>query len=84
MQPGQAVDVLLRALGVGAEHIPPGAEERAGLYRSVLAQISDPVLVIADDASSGPQVRPLLPGAGPHTVVVTSRRMLAGPGCPAI
>ena len=28
---------LLRALGVAAEHIPPTAEERTGLYRLVLA-----------------------------------------------
>ena len=83
VQPGQALDALLRALGVAAEHIPPGAEERAGLYRSALAQINDPVLIIADNASSEAQVRPLLPGPGPHRVVVTSRHTLAGsvPGC---
>ena len=80
VQPGQALDALLRALGVPAEHIPPGAEERAGLYRSVLAQISDPVLIIADNASSEAQVRLLLPGPGPHRVVVTSRHTLAGLG----
>ena len=79
-QPGQALDALLRALGVPGEHIPPGAEERAGLYRSVLAQISDPVLIIADNASSEAQVRLLLPGPGPHRVVVTSRHTLAGLG----
>ncbi len=80
VEPGQALDALLRALGVPAEHIPPTAEERAGLYRSVLAEISDPVLVIADNASSEAQVRPLLPGAGPHKVLVTSRHTLAGLG----
>ena len=37
VEPAQALDALLRALGVPAEHIPPGVEERAGLYRSVLA-----------------------------------------------
>ena len=40
VQPGQALDALLRALGIPGEHIPSGAEERAGLYRSVLAQIN--------------------------------------------
>ena len=80
VEPAQALDTLLRALGVAAEHIPPGADERAGLYRSVLAQISEPVLVIADNASSEAQVRPLLPGHGPHRVVVTSRHTLAGLG----
>jgi hypothetical protein len=72
VEPGQALDALLRALGVPAEHIPPTAEKRAGLYRSVLAEVSDPVLVIADNASAEAQVRLLLPGAGPHKMVVTS------------
>ena len=77
-EPGQALDALLRALGVPAEHIPPSAEERAGLYRSALAQVTEPVLVIADNASSEAQVRPLLPGTGPHKVMITSRHTLAG------
>jgi tetratricopeptide (TPR) repeat protein len=78
VEPAQALDALLRALGVAAEHIPPTAEERAGLYRSVLAQIIEPVLVIADNTSFEAQVRPLLPGGGPHKVLVTSRHTLAG------
>ena len=80
VEPAQALDALLRALGVPAEHIPPGVEERAGLYRSVLVQVTEPVLVIADNASSEAQVRPLLPGTGPHKVLVTSRHTLAGLG----
>ena len=80
VEPSQALDALLRALGVPAEHIPPTVEERAGLYRSVLAQIGGPVLVIADNASAEAQVRPLLPGTGPHKVLVTSRHTLAGLG----
>jgi tetratricopeptide (TPR) repeat protein len=80
VEPDQALDALLRALGVAAEHIPPGAEERAGLYRSRLAQVSGPVLIIADNASFEAQVRPLLPGPGPHRVMVTSRHTLAGLG----
>ena len=42
-----------------------------------MAQIKDPMLVIADNASSEAQVRPLLPGAGRHKAVVTSRHTLA-------
>jgi hypothetical protein len=80
VEPPQALDALLWALGVPAERIPPTVEERAGLYRSMLAQISEPVLVIADNASTEAQVKPLLPGAGPHKVVVTSRHTLAGLG----
>ena len=80
VQPGQALDALLRALGIRGEHIPETAEQRAGLYRSVLAQIADPVLVVADNASAEAQVRPLVPGPGPHRVVITSRHTLAGLG----
>jgi tetratricopeptide (TPR) repeat protein len=80
VEPGQALDALLRALGVRAEDVPPHAEARAGLYRSVLAKISDPVLLIVDNASSEAQVRPLLPGTGQHKVVVTSRDTLPGLG----
>jgi tetratricopeptide (TPR) repeat protein len=77
VEPAQALDALLRALGVPAEHIPRTVEERAGLYRSVLAEIRDPVLVIVDNASAAAQVRPLLLGTGPHKMVITSRHTLA-------
>ena len=80
VQPAQALDALLRALGIPAEHIPPGTEQRAGLYRSALTQVTDPVLVVADNASAEAQVRLLLPGPGPHRVLVTSRHTLAGLG----
>jgi hypothetical protein len=78
--PGQALDSLLRAMGVAAEHIPPTEEERAGLYRSILANIGRPVLVIVDNAHSEAQARPLLPGVGAHRVLVTSRHTLGGLG----
>jgi hypothetical protein len=51
VEPAQALDALLRALRVRAEDIPPGAEQQAGLYRSVLAQATGPVLMVADNAS---------------------------------
>ena len=40
--------------------------------------MSEPVLAIADNASSEAQVRSLLPGAGAHRVMVTSEQTLAG------
>jgi len=78
VSPGEVLDAMLWALGVPGEHIPAGAEERAVLYRSVLARTDDPVLVIADDVSSEAQVRSLLPGEGRHKLLVTSRDILAG------
>ena len=78
VEPGRALDAMLRALGVPGDRIPPGPEERSSLYRSVLAGITDPVLIIADNAAAETQVRPLLPGSGPHKVLVTSRHTQAG------
>ncbi|MBL1085733.1 tetratricopeptide repeat protein [Streptomyces actinomycinicus] len=72
----QALQSLLRALGVEPEHIPATADERAALYRSVLAG-REAVLIVADNASSPEQVRPLLPGGVRHRVLVTSRDRLA-------
>ena len=61
---------------MASERIPPDPEARAALYRSVLSQIGKPMLVLADNASSESQVRPLLPGEGPHQLIVTSRHTL--------
>lgn len=72
----EAIDSLLRALGVPGPHIPPELDARAGLYRSQLAKSDGPVLVIADNASAAKQVLPLLPGEPRHRVLVTSRHRL--------
>ena len=81
VEAGQALEELLGALEVPAERIPAGAEARAALHRSVLDKLAKrrgPVLLIADNASSEAHVRPLLPGMGPHRVVLTSRHTLGG------
>ena len=71
---------LLRDLGVAADDMPAEAQERAALYRSLLADRS--VLIILDNARNGAQVRPLLPGSGACRVLVTSRsRMADVAGC---
>ncbi|MFD3618048.1 ATP-binding protein [Streptomyces sp. NPDC058676] len=75
----RALQALLRALGTRPEHIPTTADERAALYRSALAtraQEHGAVLILADNASSPEQVRPLLPGDVRHHVLVTSRDRL--------
>jgi tetratricopeptide (TPR) repeat protein len=78
-QPVAAADALagfLRALGVAGQDIPVEADERAAQYRSLLARKR--VLVLADNAGSVEQVRPLLPGAPGCMTVATSRDSLAG------
>ncbi len=72
----QALDWLLRSLGVSDKDIPPDEEERAAAYRSRLAEVGEPVLVVADNASSARQILPLFPGEGPHKMIVTSRHNL--------
>jgi tetratricopeptide (TPR) repeat protein len=75
-EPGEVLEVFLRSLGVRAEEIPAGLEERSGLLRQVLA--SRRVLMVLDNARTEAQVRPLLPGAGTSVVLVTSRSVLPG------
>jgi DNA-binding SARP family transcriptional activator len=73
---GDALDRLLRALGVPHQQIPRDAEERAALYRQRLADTR--TLIVLDNALDEAQVRPLLPGGSGCLVLVTSRRRLKG------
>ncbi|KRV49122.1 hypothetical protein AQ490_21755 [Wenjunlia vitaminophila] len=72
----EALGQLLRALGVASLRIPRSQDEKASLYRSLLADRR--VLLLLDDASSLEQVRPLLPASPTCLVVVTSRHDLRG------
>ena len=76
VRPASALAGFLRALGVAAPDIPAGTQERALLYRSLLA--GRRVLVLLDNARDAEQVRPLLPGSPSCVAVVTSRDALAG------
>ncbi|MFD4131333.1 NB-ARC domain-containing protein [Streptomyces goshikiensis] len=73
---GDALRLLLRALGVADQHIPGDPHERASLYRSLLRDKR--VLIVLDNAASEEQVRPLLPGGGASRALITTRRLLAG------
>jgi DNA-binding SARP family transcriptional activator/Tfp pilus assembly protein PilF len=74
--PADALAGFLRALGLAGQEIPPGEDERAAAYRSLLD--GRRLLVMLDNAASVEQVRPLLPGSSSCLVVVTSRDSLAG------
>lgn len=76
MEPGEALETFLMALGVAAQAVPEGIDAQAALYRSVLAERR--VLIVLDNAGDTEQVRPLLPGASGCLVVVTSRSRLTG------
>ncbi|MEZ0094444.1 BTAD domain-containing putative transcriptional regulator [Streptacidiphilus sp. EB129] len=77
--PADPDDVLarfLRGLGVPPDRIPADPEERGALYRSTLA--GRRVLVLLDNVRDAAQVRPLLPGSGGCSVLITSRSSLPG------
>ncbi|MER6612227.1 ATP-binding protein [Streptomyces xantholiticus] len=79
LQSSQALERLLRGLGVAQEFIPRTLEERQGLYHSRLSALAAEgrrVLVVADNASRAEQVRPLRPASGRHRLLVTSRDTL--------
>ncbi|MEV3852468.1 tetratricopeptide repeat protein [Streptomyces microflavus] len=81
-QAEEALEALLRSLGVPHEHLPPPGAGREALYRSQLnlrQEKGQRLLVVADNASAIAQVLPLVP-PGHHGMLVTSRHRLTGLG----
>ncbi|GJF33936.1 hypothetical protein KNE206_66360 [Kitasatospora sp. NE20-6] len=77
VDPDSALRMLLAALDVPSERVPQeGVEQLAACWRSELA--GRRAVVILDNAADADQVRPLLPGAGPSVVLITSRNRLVG------
>ncbi|WP_433377440.1 BTAD domain-containing putative transcriptional regulator [Streptosporangium sp. CA-115845] len=72
----QALYQFLRALGMPTDEIPSNTDERATLYRSLVA--GRRMLMILDNAATPDQVRPLLPGSPLCRTVITSRDALRG------
>jgi DNA-binding SARP family transcriptional activator len=73
--PGDALERMLRSLGVPGERIPDELDDRARLWRSTLA--GRRVLIVLDNAATEAQVGPLLPGSAGCLALVTSRRTLS-------
>ncbi|MEV0318503.1 tetratricopeptide repeat protein [Streptomyces sp. NPDC050658] len=74
----QAVLALLDALGVRGALLPQTTAAQYALYRTLLAQERQPLLLLLDNASDATQITALLPGvgAGQHRVLITSRDRL--------
>ncbi|GAB2835182.1 AfsR/SARP family transcriptional regulator [Streptomyces daliensis] len=70
-EPEAVLGAFLRSLGTPDSAIPDGVEERAGLFRSLLA--GRRVLTLLDNARDAAQVRPLLPGTAGCAALITSR-----------
>ncbi|MET9057201.1 BTAD domain-containing putative transcriptional regulator [Streptomyces antibioticus] len=74
LEPGEALELLLRSLGLAASEIPAHHEAQGRVFRTLLA--GRRMLVLLDNAASAEQVRPLLPSSPDCCVVVTSRNRL--------
>ncbi|MFI9327250.1 AfsR/SARP family transcriptional regulator [Kitasatospora sp. NPDC052868] len=72
--PAVVLGDFLHALG--ATETPDSLDQRAALYRSLLA--SRRMLILLDNAQDAQQIQPLIPGVSGCSVLATSRSRLAG------
>jgi DNA-binding SARP family transcriptional activator len=73
-EPAELLAEVLRVFAVAGAVMPQRQQERAALFRSLLADRR--VLIVLDDAGRAEQVRALLPATGGCAVLVTSRQLL--------
>ncbi len=76
LQPADALDRLLRALGVPAQSVPAELEQRRDLFNRLLA--GRRMVLLLDNVGDSAQVRPLLPTSGTCVTLITSRNRLRG------
>ncbi|MFD4371329.1 BTAD domain-containing putative transcriptional regulator [Streptomyces sp. NPDC058486] len=74
--PTRILERFLRSLGIPGPAVPSSIEERAELFRNLVADRQ--MLIVLDDAIDEEQVRWLLPGSSNCPVLITSRSRLAG------
>jgi len=73
---GTVLHRVLTQLGLDKDTIPPGLEDRIGLYRTSVA--GRRLLVVLDHVHSAAQIRPLVTSAPGVVVVAVSRHALVG------
>jgi tetratricopeptide (TPR) repeat protein len=73
--PGAVLDGFLRQLGVAAQRIPDGLDQRAAMFRDRMEGKN--ALILLDNAADDRQVRDLIPASPTCLVLITSRRTLA-------
>jgi DNA-binding SARP family transcriptional activator/tetratricopeptide (TPR) repeat protein len=76
LSPEEALDTLLRCIGVPAADVPGRLDERVALWRTQLHRKR--TLVVLDNAATVEQLQLLLPSSGDTLVLVTSRKRLLG------
>ncbi len=79
LPPTEVLGGFLYSLGVPERGVPEDLAGRATLFRSIVA--GKRLLILLDDAASGAQIEPLLPGGSDSSVLCTSQSsMIETPG----